>query len=267
MSSISAQQVRAGVVDGAGELDLLGGQVAARGCRPAAATAAAASSAGCAARGSCWPGTPTCTGRARRAAAPSPRRRAGPLDLHVLDLDVAVLLARAAAPSPPARRSCAAAPRSWSCSSPARPWDWASSSSVRRLAWIVLIATPMVTTSRSRNVRCSSENGVTAANSMTPSASALEQHRQHDHGRSAASRRARTGSAGSRPARRPRAPGRPRVPATCPTSPSPSRNDRPSVVRGPRHSPYERAIRSRVLAPSSGGRPGRTPRPAPPPAA
>ena len=32
----------------------------------------------------------------------------------------------------------------WSCSSRARPWDWVSSSSVRRLAWIVLIATPIV---------------------------------------------------------------------------------------------------------------------------
>lgn len=40
----------------------------------------------------------------------------------------------------------------------ARPWDWLSSSSVRRLAWIVLMATPIVATSRSRNVRCRGEN-------------------------------------------------------------------------------------------------------------
>ena len=55
------------------------------------------------------------------------------------------------------------------CSSPARSCDCASSSSVRRLAWIVRIATPMVTTRRSRKVRCSSLNRVTAPNSMTPS--------------------------------------------------------------------------------------------------
>ena len=68
----------------------------------------------------------------------------------------------------------------WSCSSPASRWDWASSSSVRRLAWMVLSATPMVTTSRSRKVRCSSENGVDRAELDDAERLALEQHGQHD---------------------------------------------------------------------------------------
>ena len=57
----------------------------------------------------------------------------------------------------------------WSCSSVVSRWDCASSSSVRRLAWMVARATPIVVTSRSRKVRCSAENGVVGPNSITPS--------------------------------------------------------------------------------------------------
>ena len=39
---------------------------------------------------------------------------------------------------------------------------------MRRLAWMVVIATPIVATSRSRNVRCSAENGAIEPSSMTP---------------------------------------------------------------------------------------------------
>ena len=56
----------------------------------------------------------------------------------------------------------------WSCSSVVSRWLCVSSSSVRRLAWMVASATPIVSTSLPRNVRCSSENGVTEPSSMTP---------------------------------------------------------------------------------------------------
>ena len=75
-------------------------------------------------------------------------------------------------------------------------WDCASSSSVRRLAWMVLSATPMVTTSRSRKVRCSSENGRHDAELDDAEQLALEQHRQHDHGARRAVSRPRPERAG-----------------------------------------------------------------------
>ena len=50
-----------------------------------------------------------------------------------------------------------------------RPCDWASSSSVRMFARIVLSTTPIVSAMRSRKSRWTSENGRIEASSITPS--------------------------------------------------------------------------------------------------
>ena len=56
-----------------------------------------------------------------------------------------------------------------SCSSAVSRWDSASSASVRELAMIVLIVTPMVSTNWSKKARCTSLNGLNEASSITPS--------------------------------------------------------------------------------------------------
>lgn len=56
--------------------------------------------------------------------------------------------------------------RSWSCI--ARRWDSPSRDSVRELAMMVLIATPMVFTNWSKNARWTSEKRENEASSMTP---------------------------------------------------------------------------------------------------
>ena len=71
------QQVGAGAVDGARELDLLRASGCRRGCRRAAGRGSGCCSAACAARATCWRGTRTCTSRsapARSAFSSSARR-------------------------------------------------------------------------------------------------------------------------------------------------------------------------------------------------
>ena len=76
------QQVVAGRVDRLGEFDLLGREVAFRVLAQLVATGSAASSAACAARATCWPGTRTCTWRSGRAAWPFLPAPAGPARLR-----------------------------------------------------------------------------------------------------------------------------------------------------------------------------------------
>jgi hypothetical protein len=91
----------------------------------------------------------------------------GRVELDVLDLDVAVLPGQLLG----LLLQLGVGPLQlgdWSCSSVVSRWLCVSSSSVRRLAWMVASATPIVSTSLPRNVRCSSENGVTEPSSITP---------------------------------------------------------------------------------------------------
>jgi len=62
---------------------------------------------------------------------------------------------------------CSSSDRSWSCV--ANRWDSLSRASVRALAMMVLIATPMVLTNWSKKARCTSENRENEASSMMPS--------------------------------------------------------------------------------------------------
>ena len=124
------QQVGAGAVDGAGELHLLVGEVAVRVLGQLLAEDQDASSAACAARATCWPGTRTCTSRSAPAPPPFPPARGGPARSPGSCAPPRRSARRAAGPSAPAARWSAAARFCWVCSSAASCCDCVSSPSV-----------------------------------------------------------------------------------------------------------------------------------------
>ena len=103
------EQVGAGGVDGLGELDLLGGEVALGVLGEQLGEDQQAVERRAQLVATCWPGTRTCTSRSARAARPSPRAPAGPARSRGSCARPRRSARRAGGPSPPAPRWSAAA--------------------------------------------------------------------------------------------------------------------------------------------------------------
>ena len=137
------QQVGAGAVDGAREFDLPRREVAVRSCRQAAGRGSGSSSAACAVRATCWPGTRTCISRSARARSPSPPARGAPVRSPGSCARPRRCVRRAAAPSARAARWSAATRAAGVCNSIASCCDCFSRPSVCIVASMLFSTMPM----------------------------------------------------------------------------------------------------------------------------